>query len=31
MELARLLGGSQVTETVMSNAREMKKLASLND
>ena len=31
MELARLLGGSQVTETVVSNAREMKKLASLND
>lgn len=31
MELARLLGGSQVTETVVSNAREMKNLARLND
>ena len=26
-ELARLLGGAEITETVLNNAREMKKLA----
>ena len=27
MELARILGGAQITETVLENAREMKRLA----
>ena len=27
MELARLLGGGEVTEAVMTNAREMKQMA----
>ena len=31
MELARMLGGKEITDIAVENAREMKKLASLND